>query len=609
MIINRRSSKVEIVLAVLLSALLAVCLGVWTWGLNRGFDISDEGMYLLQVQEGTISGATRYALFLSLITGGSSEGLIFKLRMLQLVSQIVGQTILFFCFVRRFYANDKNHSFCQLLVVWLLSLLGGMGLLAVFPPSMSYNGLAQFLIFAAAGLVLYATTIRGWLRVLTCSLASIFAAGLLFVKIPCSPLLFAMCVFWLVVEKLERKYVVLYAATFIITAFLLACFFFGIESTQEYVSVIQQFVANRSSSNQHSPASMLATNINDFYYCANLASQAFKLLLILPAIYFIAMYVLLPKISSVAVQRLMVFALWPVVLIAAVSFGSLNASLWASYPAFYVWLLLVALTLAGTEILSRRQLSNRDAEKKVSDPGKFWAMAMVIMLPLVYYAGSCNPILLQCYTASAPLWLVLGSLGFARADQRKAEFYRSTVFALSGLFLSFQFIYGYVHQPYLLYGGKIAQSMKADDLPNLKGILLDEESHQFLLSVYNLLKDNGFRPGEPILALYNLPGVVYASGGNSPVTAWWMPRPEFRAANVAAIGRLGKVRKKPLYLLLSWYPGQATIKALNDAGIDFPHGFKLVGSTKMQPYVDGCRDLKDADARYLNGAVQVFKEM
>lgn len=38
----------------------------------------------------------------------------------------------------------------------------------------------------------------------------------------------------------------------------------------------------------------------------------------------------------------------------------------------------------------------------------------------------------------------------------------------------------------------------------------------------------GFEPGDEVLALYNLPGLVYAIGGRSPALPWFLHRPSFR---------------------------------------------------------------------------------
>lgn len=85
------------------------------------------------------------------------------------------------------------------------------------------------------------------------------------------------------------------------------------------------------------------------------------------------------------------------------------------------------------------------------------------------------------------------------------------------LYAAEQTLWGTLQTPYMLTGPMYAES-KPLTLPGMRQpIRVNISVNQMITGVNGLLGQGGFQYGDPILALYDMPGLVYASGG---VSAW-----------------------------------------------------------------------------------------
>lgn len=55
-------------------------------------------------------------------------------------------------------------------------------------------------------------------------------------------------------------------------------------------------------------------------------------------------------------------------------------------------------------------------------------------------------------------------------------------------------------------------------------ILVDAATATFFHQLKNLLAQGGFHPDDPLLALYDVPGLVYVCGGVSPEAPWYFSK-------------------------------------------------------------------------------------
>lgn len=125
--------------------ILGVYFGVIFFALNKGFDFSDEGMYVLMFDplQPNVSGLLNYDLFSKLIfqTTGFRFGIV-DLRVMRLLLYVLAAGFVLRFWLALFPEDGKNGNRAILYPVFLLSLFGGY---AFLPQSLSYNSLTVVL--------------------------------------------------------------------------------------------------------------------------------------------------------------------------------------------------------------------------------------------------------------------------------------------------------------------------------------------------------------------------------------------------------------------------------------------------------------------------------
>ncbi|GAA0880900.1 hypothetical protein GCM10009119_38700 [Algoriphagus jejuensis] len=195
----------------LLASASVVCILIVLAGVNRGFDISDEGLYVLLADplQNNIAGIFNYDLFFKLffqITGHSFS--LAELRIIRLISYFVGALAL-----AGFWKNIQEESrlSAEIFCIAFLGLLVGY---AFLPPSLSYNSLTVVLVCCWLKLIsqkqlslkslLLLGLVLGFLVYIKVSLALILfplTIGILFLGKKGKPILFvAMLIPFLLLE-------------------------------------------------------------------------------------------------------------------------------------------------------------------------------------------------------------------------------------------------------------------------------------------------------------------------------------------------------------------------------------------------------------------------
>ncbi len=123
----------------MLKALVCLCLLIIILGIPRGFDFSDEGLYVLLAdpRQANLGGIFNYDLFFKLFYQftGLEFGII-GLRIIRLLSYFVGAIALAF-FWKNLFGKPKIQ-----VSVFLLGLAGLFGGYAFLPPTLSYNSIS-----------------------------------------------------------------------------------------------------------------------------------------------------------------------------------------------------------------------------------------------------------------------------------------------------------------------------------------------------------------------------------------------------------------------------------------------------------------------------------
>ncbi len=199
------------------------------------------------------------------------------------------------------------------------------------------------------------------------------------------------------------------------------------------------------------------------------------------------------------------------------------------------------------------------------------------VLPFVTAAGTTHKIfinaLLHAAPISAAILLVASSLD---KDLRRAVAVPFASVLLVGMGFS-QFIYGFLVSPYRT-APKWVQTVPVEVGIPATVLKLDPDSAECIEKTKADLNRAGFKPGQDILALYGLPGLVYAVGGVSPQRPWFFD-------NYGKIGHeenLRALKQIPLERLSQAFiirtkSNPIAIEHLKSCGISFLESFQQIG--------------------------------
>ena len=199
------------------------------------------------------------------------------------------------------------------------------------------------------------------------------------------------------------------------------------------------------------------------------------------------------------------------------------------------------------------------------------------LMPFVTAAGTTHKIFINALLHVAPLAAAI-LLVAASVDK---SLRRVIILPFAGLLvvgLSFsQFITGFVLTPYRTAPKWMQTVPVAVGVPETI-LNLDPASAECIEKTKAALADAGFKPGDDILALYGLPGLVYAVGGVSPERPWFFDSEGSSedANNLRALKRIPKKRISKAYILLKDNDSRA-FNQLLESGIAFPRLYKQIG--------------------------------
>ena len=203
------------------------------------------------------------------------------------------------------------------------------------------------------------------------------------------------------------------------------------------------------------------------------------------------------------------------------------------------------------------------------------------VLPFATAAGTTHKIfinaLLHAAPISAAILLLASSLD---KDLRKSVAVPFAAVLLVGMGFS-QFIYGFFVTPYRT-APKWTQTVPVEVGIPATILKLDPASADCIEKTKTALSSSGFKPGDDILALYGLPGLVYAVGGVSPQRPWFFydHGPDGDEANLQALKRIPAERIKSSYIF--WTDNDSRVASqLSSCGVLINEEFVSTGHAKV----------------------------
>ncbi len=176
--------------------------------------------------------------------------------------------------------------------------------------------------------------------------------------------------------------------------------------------------------------------------------------------------------------------------------------------------------------------------------------AICFLLPLIGALGTSGGMLTDSMHYSLS-WLVLILLLLIALGTESRV--RIVAFGLIFIGMSVQYYGGFWKHPINLPDARWAATERWE-IPGQKDTVhIHKEMHGLLTEVSRALKEEGFQPGDPVLAFYDHPGIVYLLGGSSPGLPWIFSPGDFSMTNnlvTEVLSRLPRDQIGDPYVLL-----------------------------------------------------------
>lgn len=579
---------------ILISTVVLVIAGLYLAGMFGGFDFTDEGSYYLSFvhPENVSDNQTSYFIF-----GGKLFALldhnVVALRFCTLVVTL-GGTLIFLRGGRRFLERFAPELLPDRERRWMVATIAVVGSFlgyAISPPALSYNFQNAFCLLAASGLLLGACAQPGTDGMV--DRATLFAlagfgalVGLdFFVKFSSSvPLAVGGGLLFLIVSPKGPGQKVALGALLLLclAAVALAYFVFFQGFTHWWAGIVSTAYALSQGSYPLGVVRRYGTEIiglgstirHDF---APVGVVAVPLVLIVAALRAAPKWQ--ARVAALAGLGLLGQLIW---LVAELGYASAIGQ--AGLP-FFLGCLILLVVLATASRLAVRTTGADVA------PGRWrvWlAGTYLFALPYVGSFGTSNNINTNCAYQLAP-WFVLAALLLAEIDHVWRTAWPSRLgLVLLAFVTAGQFYNGYWLQPYRVAGGaRPNQNVTTPIGVPATNLRLSPETHDFIVNTRSALVEHGFKPGDDLLVLFDLPGFVFAMGGVSPGYPWYFAGDR----NSLALDRMrlefiAPARRKRAFIVRNaldqdWNDFLPDLRAV---GLNFPTDYQLITPPMKSPF-------------------------
>ncbi|HEY9716653.1 MAG TPA: hypothetical protein V6C69_04235, partial [Trichormus sp.] len=439
------------------------------WSVNRGFDVLDEGFYLLLYANPSeyIFTSSWYHIVSKLPKLCSPD--LCNYRVLGLILRLLGAIIIATgtCVWLKHRIPTLNRQF--FITISAVAVIANLVSYAVLPQTLSYNGMGAFLLFSATGFLLLAAADKDGktiapMRALSLVLAGFCIGGCLFVKIT-SALAFMVTVPMLFVRNTNRWYLRL-ALVLIGVSGAILLYFASCDTVSSWVERNREILTNEFQDNNHLRATLIIHWFIDTIKIAARAGLVFGPLT-LAALFFW--------------RRKVVFGAICLGLVPASLYYAARSSYFVRADTFYV-LGAVAIAAMIVQLL-------RNAEMKKWRVEYLGMLLFLALLPFCASVGTNNPIYWHMASNICP-WSMM-TIGCSLAWSKRSNIVLVSSAALTLVFSTWIFIYGFVLHPYRLPSAIFEQKLPLDANTTLPGVLVDLPTKQVVEQVKSCLSHGG----------------------------------------------------------------------------------------------------------------------
>lgn len=546
----------------LLTTLFVVIVCIIIWGMNKGFDLSDEGLHMHLLTYPTEAGKRGgYQWFFSWmhlsILGAKTVRLV-----LMLLSAGVFSWGMWCWMATNDYFKEKTNIY-NLLTLFAFIGIGTFVNFAQQPRTLSYNTLTLVCMQLIVGLFLYANALYKQRRPLWQLAAVVFSIlPILYLlyeakfsaAISLVLLLIFVQILWLISEKPSFKgFLVWLIAGFaaLIFIIMLYCFIKKISPFELYNNLYYTLWEHLNDYKQGKSPAKARHNI--IYVLISYYNSSYKAIsaAIFDNAVIIALFAIVFGLHRFIKSRLTFpknnYAYYLTILLMIAILGLYSSEIitekWHingdkfNKNAFNLYLFTLACLIASCVALINKQAISQFFSSH-SRREILLVCFMLFMIPIGGAAGTNNALPLQC-TQQVYAWFgIFFLLTYYIAKQTEFALPQRIWLLVISLFAFSQIYYGYIYNAFRINGSLFDQKYEIKNLPNAKGMLFDIRTKTMMQKIDGLLHERtNFTEGTPIVALTYSPGLVYLLGGISPFSPYYKNEGNFADRNCNNIAR------------------------------------------------------------------------
>jgi hypothetical protein len=515
------------------------------WGLNKGFDITDEGFYLLLYQDNqeAFYSTTFFYNIIKYSLGHFFTLNILTLRIIRLVFMLITSFIISRYLVMLTVTNKNERSFLNI-AFFLLSFIGLSSGYTFGPASLSYNHISVFFLFISFVLSAFAAEpgSKPYVAIIFMLIAGICTSFVFFTKFSSFFIfLFLQFLFLFISLTRERRYLLVFFVFGLVSGFGYYFIFAGNIGTfyPDFLKSIQLL-----QSSGYESSSIYLKLLRDFLRFILICGFSS----IVVGLYFLAGRY--PKTGkNDVISKIILFIGFIIVTFIFYKTGLI------AYSGKYLYLFFIAFGIA--------LIHGRNSQMKLSK-NRMYGLVLFFAIPFIASFGSNNGILINSIFGIGLvlpfIWLLL--------KERSRELYVIIISIIITTTLDIHI--NYINNPYRI--NKLTeQTEKLYFLKDNADLMTDKKTWDLIYQLNESLKDFDLTT-TPIIGIYKMPGVIYLLGGYSPGYILW--NESQKDIFFLALKRTSMDITNSIVLVKDDYSPLLT-KGLHDAGIKYPEEYQL----------------------------------
>lgn len=573
---------------IILGALFIVICAVIVVTLNRGFDITDEGGFLLSYENIEIyrGGIYNYHIIINKLTNWLDPGII-EYRWMSFAITILSSFILAYGFHKWVKCNfEQSVLFKNFLFSFLFLSIGNF--LFYFPGlhTIYNNTLTNFFLQGSTGLLLYILAeeplqlLRSGKRLIILSLIGVLCAFSFFVKFPTGILqtiaYFTILFLYFKKPNLRRKFIIPLWFLFGVLLGVFIYFIFFQSPSEWYYYFRKEYIML----SDHSSGLILKNYLFEVYSLVKFCIKYFFWLLTIPAWIIIKKHFKLNFRSKTGrlIEGFLILVLG-LLFIFELYYLEFHRSAFLNWPwrnaYFYIIIICLQLSIIFSGIYPKvlAHLKKIKLDYKIS-----LILLLMLVTPFIGAFGTANPIFLNSLGHAAPWFVVIIIFSIFLFRYYNTKLVLVFFVLVPSLFTTSQIIDGNLFIPYYSIFNKnksnfFEQTEKVEEIGLMEGVFVDKKTKKFLIELNNILEENKFRKGYPIFG-FHMPGVIYLMEGVSPGVPYYFNKDR----DINAIQGAEIENQPPVIMVTEESPiNPALLKTIREKGIIFPEDYLLQG--------------------------------